>query len=379
MDVAKALHRLWPACLLISVLACRPWAHGANQLPASDSLMAEIAAGRQLLSSGDYLQAEKVLQRALQDSKRDGDVAATALALDGLAGVYGAKGRFREAEIRYRNAIALLEENPQNPQAAYVPNILHNLAEACWQQGKTMEARRALERALRLDEANPTVKPQDLAMSQTNLARLLLLRGQSRAAEPLLLRAAALREASRNAKALALALDSLSRLYELRGDMVRAEQFQLRAARVVEEAGADPADRIWTLNNLGAFYVVTKRVEQGIGLIEQARHVAEAAHGAEHIKTLQVSLDLAEAYARGGRLPEAEALYRQTVARLDAAEAPHGLRSAALLAYARVLRRLDRKRDAAPIERAARDLMRDDPGRWAGYTVGLRELGRKER
>ena len=90
-------------------------------------------------------------------------------------------------------------------------------------------------------------------------------------------------------------------------------------------------------------------------------------------------MNLAEAYARQNRLAEAEVLYRQTASGLGSVETPPRLRSAALLGYARVLRRLNRKRDAAPLERAARDLMRDDPGRWAGYTVGLREIGEKTR
>ena len=174
MDVAKALHRLWPACLLISVLACRPWAHGANQLPASDSLMATISSGRRLLSSGDYLQAEKLFQQALQNSQKTGNVGAAVMALDGLAGLYVSTSRLSEAEKQYLLAIALLEKQPQSAQPALLANLLNNLADACWQQGKLIETRRALERSLRLSDANPAVSPADLAAPLGNLGILLV-------------------------------------------------------------------------------------------------------------------------------------------------------------------------------------------------------------
>src|SRR5262249_18751914 len=85
---------------------------------------------------------------------------------------------------------------------------------------------------------------------------------------------------------------------------------EVRDARI-KKLGADHADTLFTLNNLGEAYRVAGNLPEAIALFEQVRDARVKKLGADHSNTLTTLNNLALAYQAAGRLPEAIDLFDQ--------------------------------------------------------------------
>ena len=146
-----------------------------------------------------------------------------AVALNKLAIVIQAQGKYGEAEGLYKRALVIREKalGANHPDVA---QTLNNLANVYWTQGKYSEAEGLYKRALAIREKALGANHADVGQTLNNQANLYRAQGKSSEAEGLYKRALVIRE-----KAL----------------------------------GANHPDVAQTLNNLANVYLDTRQIQRG--------------------------------------------------------------------------------------------------------------------
>ncbi len=153
-----------------------------------------IAAGKAAYSRGDYAEAEKQNQAALNVSEGFGSQdPRLATSLNNLAVIYVAQGRYAVAESLHKRSLAIREKalGPEHPDAA---QSLNNLAELYRTQGRYADAEPLYERSLAILEKTLGPEHPDVAASLNNLAALYQTPGGYAEAEPFYKRALAIWE-----------------------------------------------------------------------------------------------------------------------------------------------------------------------------------------
>jgi tetratricopeptide (TPR) repeat protein/CHAT domain-containing protein len=294
------------------------YALGSNEF---ESLSARVV---ERYRAGKYAEAMEPAQRALALAERGSGDAKVGVALNNLALLYGAQGRFAEAEPLYKRALALREKafGPDHPE---VGQALNNLAELYRAQGRFAEAEPLYKRALAIDEKALGPNHPDVGTDLNNVALLYDAQGRFADAEPLFKRALAIRE-----KALGpyhpdvgQALNNLAEAYRVHGRYAEAEPLYQRALAIDEKAlGPDHPDVGIDLNNLAALYKDQGRYAEAEPLYQRALAMMVKTLGPDHPNVGQVINNLALLYRTQGRYDEAELLYQHALAITEKALGP---------------------------------------------------------
>ncbi len=224
------------------------------------------------------------------------------------------EGKLAEGEVNYAEAMelyrtaALLEkDNPDYLLAA--GKMARKLAEF-------KQAQEWLERLLELREAEGK---NDAALG-TALHELALLHkdlGQYAAAEPLYLRAVAVKEQSlgKEHPDVAEVLNGLAALYWREGKDASVEPLYLRALAVKEQHfGKEHPSVAQTLNDLGLFYSNKGRTTEAEYLYTRALAIREKCLGENHIDFTESVHNFAALYSMQEKYVESENLYLRSLA-----------------------------------------------------------------
>jgi tetratricopeptide (TPR) repeat protein len=237
---------------------------------------------------GKYAQAEACHQRALE-IRRSMDIPAgenpfLGRSLAGLAEVYRALGRYKLAEDRCKEAIAvstkILGENH-----AHTANNLNILGTLYTDMHKYHEARAILTKALHIHEQKLEPLDPHLAQSQYNLGLLEMAEGNYQHAETFLKKALKIRRKvfSRSHPQIARSLNSLAVLYTWQGHYSEAEKLYQQVLSLRKKSlGAQHPQFAQTLNDLGAHYLSRKQYTEAAPLLAEALRIREQILGLEH-------------------------------------------------------------------------------------------------
>ncbi len=260
--------------------------------------------------------AEAKLRLAKNDTKAAKETFAEVRKQAGKTAALAAhhEGKLAEGEVKYAEAMelyrtaALLEkDNPDYLLAA--GKMARKLAEY-------KQAQEWLERLLELREAEGK---NDAALGDA-LHELALLHkdlGQYAAAEPLYLRAVAVKEQAlgKEHPEVAEVLNDLAVLYRREGKYVEAEPLYLRALALKEQYfGKEHPSVAQTLNDLGLLYKNQGRLAETESLYLRSLEIREKDIGKKHLDVAESANNLAALYRKQERYVEAEPLYLRSLA-----------------------------------------------------------------
>jgi tetratricopeptide (TPR) repeat protein len=171
-------------------LAIREQLLGQNHFLVADTL---VRLGLTHSRQGHLAEAEAIQTRAVNILRMQGPSAELAAALNNLGDVMSAQSRWKEAEIRIREAISIWEKagGPDDPSVAAG---LLNLGVLLEERKQYDEAARVLARASRIDEKTFSANHPRIAMNLNAAGVLATARKKYQEAEDLLARAASILE-----------------------------------------------------------------------------------------------------------------------------------------------------------------------------------------
>ncbi|WP_417914681.1 tetratricopeptide repeat protein [Candidatus Electronema sp. JM] len=275
-----------------------------------------LAAEQMARTLGDYGHAQEWIERLLQLGEKKGKAdTELAFALNELALVYDAQGRYAEAEPLYKRALAIREQKlgKDHPDVA---DTLNNLAWLYYRQARYAEAEPLSKRALEIREQKLGKDHSDVASTLNNLAALYESNDRYAEAEPLYKRALAIREQKlgKNHPDVANALNNLALLYYDQGNYAEAEPLYKRALAIREQKlGKDHPDVATALHNLAKLYKAQGRYEEAEPLYKRALAIREQKLGKDHPYMAITLNNLALLYYDQGRYAEAEPLYKRAL------------------------------------------------------------------
>ncbi|SPF43106.1 putative Tetratricopeptide domain protein [Candidatus Sulfopaludibacter sp. SbA4] len=301
---------------------------------------------------GDLAQAEQVLQNAAEwfeaGDPEDLRLAAT---LEEISVVQRAQGRSEDALATIGNAIAIRGSHPEAPRI----DMARDLTAAAMLRSKGGDPEKAIEglaRAVReWDLASPG-DPQSLPAIEA-LASAHRDRAEYEEAEPLLLRALRLREASNGPEAAEAisAVDSLAYVEFGLKKFAEAEVLYKRLAALWEKnAGADHPMLALTFDKMAEFYAFQQRYEEAEKFARDALALRTKMHVGSLNQTGRVLLMEA-------KLEEAEKLYHTALEIGDLASAPDDVMDPLLRTYATILKTLKRDDEAAAVDARVKDAL----------------------
>lgn len=260
-------------------------------------------------------------------------------------------GQYRQAGAEFRSALASAKSPPERASA------LNNLASVEETLGNLAHAERHYEECIRIWSAMPDAPADALAKPLNNLALLYSRRREYDRAADLYRRSLELRP---DARTQARVLTNLGRLSFARKRYAEAEAYYHRALTAVP-------DDTSTLANLAELQVTLRRTAS-------ARRAAERVLAAEQDRPLEIAarLSLASADAADKNWGSAERhLLRAMQLATGLLGENHAVTASVYGEYARVVRKLDRKREAADYEEKARRAAAASP---ESQTVSVSEL-----
>lgn len=172
---------------------------------------------------------------------------------------------------------------------------------------------RLLAHLLVLENSSPETKP--LASLLNSAARYLQHRARFKEAEPLYQRSLALLErfCGNNHPHVATLLNNLGVLYVDSGNLAKAEPLHLRALAIREDLN-DVQGIAASMNNLAEVYRLQDRLDEAEPLYRHSLAIAERELGIFHPKVSILTNNLAILCGRQGKLTEAEGFYLRTLA-----------------------------------------------------------------
>jgi CHAT domain-containing protein/tetratricopeptide (TPR) repeat protein len=237
-------------------------------------------------------------------------------ALNNLAIVYHAQGKYTDAEGFYFRALAI-REKALGAGHLVVAQTLYNLGLVHWDQGKHADAVGLYERALAIRERKLGASHLDVAQTLNELANVYHQQGKYADAEELHKRALAIREKRLGASHpdMAQTLLNLARVSHAQGKYADAEALLKRALAIREKTlGAEHPDVAWILNTLAGVYRNQGKHADAEALHKRALAIREKAFGHDHPEVARTLHNLAVVYDSQGKHADAEALYKRALA-----------------------------------------------------------------
>ncbi len=355
-------------------LAALAWATFTSAGLAETSLYERSSRdGLRELRRGNYPDAVRNLEAAARAAQSFGEGDARhSEASASLAQAYFAQGRYREAEVYYRRALAATEKRlpPEHPEVA---TAVSNLAELYRYLGRTEEAAPLHRRALRIRESNYGTEHLSVAESLYYLAEVLRAQRRYAEAERLYWRSVMVRSylQGRDSPALWPSLNGLAEVNRALGRASEAGELYRRATALAEKAL--PAARLRTPLQDFALgdteMIATSRGNSASLQLMPVRPLSDRERllAAEHPDLARQLEGLADVYAAQGRFAAALELVRRVLSmREGALGAQHPEVAEAYGSLARVLAALGQRDGALTAARAAtRQLSRQaEKRRW---------------
>jgi CHAT domain-containing protein/Tfp pilus assembly protein PilF len=223
---------------------------------------------------------------------------------------------------KYEEAITLSTEvldfsqrefGPEHPNTA---QCLNDLASLYRLKEDYSKAEPLYLRALAVREKILGPSHPDTGESLTDLARLYTLKGDYIRAEPLYQRALVLFEKSAGPdhQDTAIIIDDLAELYQLKGDYVHAEPLYNRAIGILEKTpGPDDPLTAGAVSRFALFYQTTGDYGRAEALFQRALTTYEKALGPDHPATAISVGNLGELYRLKGDYTRAEPLFQRAL------------------------------------------------------------------
>jgi tetratricopeptide (TPR) repeat protein len=241
------------------------------------------------------LQSQHPLQAQNQDNE--------AGTLTNSGDLFANEGRFTEAEVLYKRALAI-NENALGPDLALV-RTLNNLAVVYARQGRFADAEPLYQRVVAIREKALGSEHPDTATALNNLAAIYDEAGAYAKAEPLSERALAIFEKVLGPEHpnTAAALGNLARVYLATGAYAKAEPLYQRVVAIREKVfGPEHPDTAAALDNLAGLYLATGAYAKAEPLYQRAVAIREKVFGPEHPDTATALDNLAGLYLTRLRL-----------------------------------------------------------------------------
>ena len=238
------------------------------------------------------------------------------IALNNLALVYEAQGKYAEAEGLFSRALAIKEKalGADHPDMAIA---LNHLALVYYDEAKYAAAEGLYKRALAIKEKAFGAGPPQVAASLNNLALVYEAQGKYADAEGLYKRVLAIYEKALGAghPNVALTLSNLAVVYKDEGKYADAEGLYKRVLAIYEKAlGAGHPYVARTLSNLAVVYKDEGKYADAEGLHRRALTIREKTLGADHPHVAETLYNLGEVYRKQGKYAEAEGLFSRALA-----------------------------------------------------------------
>jgi tetratricopeptide (TPR) repeat protein len=309
----------WFICarLLPHAFVCITWIEQVPlAIPKSALLLNQ--AGYYLHVRGRYGEAELLYRRALaiREQQLGANHLAMATSLNNLSGLYWDQGKYGEAEQLLKSALTIWE---QQLGATHLNTAtgLNNLAALYYDQGMYAEAEPLFQYVLAIREQQLGAGHPDVVTSLNNLANLYSEQGKYEEAE-LLYQCALVtceQELGASHPIMATSLDGLAILYKTKGKYREAEPLYQRALAICEqELGASHPHTATSLNNLATFYYDQEKYTEAELLYQRALAIREQQLGATHPDTMSSFNNLAGLYESQSKYGEAESLLKRALA-----------------------------------------------------------------
>ncbi len=199
-------------------------------------------------------------------------------------------------------------------ETASAVNVLAQILQAKQEYAK---AEPLFLRALAIREKQLGADHRDVAWSRNNLGLFYKTRGDFGKADPYYQQAIAMLERQPGADRLNLAefLNNLAVLNRVRGDYAKAEPLYLRSLAIREsELPADHLDIALSLNNLALLYNYRGDYAKAEPLFLRSQAIYEKRYGKDHPDVAAALNNLALLYKSMGNYPQAEPLYLRALA-----------------------------------------------------------------
>ncbi|HSU94556.1 MAG TPA: tetratricopeptide repeat protein [Gemmatimonadaceae bacterium] len=275
-------------------LAIRRLRLGAEH-PATAQTMHDMAAAEENL--GKYREAEQDYRAALAIERRTlgSEHRSVTLSLNDLGQMLFKLGRLEEADSLLREALALNRRLFGENHEAVSANLA-NLALIVRERGDFDEAERLLEQALAVDRKLYGAVHMNIGFDMNEIAVVLRLRG-------------------RPDSAIAVLRPTLAMTRQLQGDQLATQTIIINLGRALDEAHRyDEAEQLLRgalakldTNNanaqlsiiparvgLGRVLLHTRRAAEALPIVQSAVTMSRALHGADHWRTGEAELVLAE-------------------------------------------------------------------------------------
>jgi tetratricopeptide (TPR) repeat protein len=326
-----------------------------NQNPGPGPKELRVA-GLSAYSRGHYIQAQRLLERAMAMAEEGSDSYLLALIHGAIGSLYQNQFEFIKAEREFEKAIAILRQQPGHPDAMAI--ALANLGDALSGEGRYREALPSLSEASKLIRDN-AVNNLPLQMHVLNVTGgLYLLQGKDKKAESFLLHALAMSPKPDKAmmRSVADVLNNLGALYAHVGKYQKAVDSYTEALRLMQEGlGPSHPNLATVLGNLGFAYIRMGSPDEAESQFLQSLAILENNNLTSSNMGLYTLYGLGRSYMERNQLERA----REFLAR--AATVGHTIRArtpemgATLESYAAVLRNLSRRSEAENVrDEAAR-------------------------
>jgi tetratricopeptide (TPR) repeat protein len=354
---------------------------------------ADLDKGRQAYVQQQYTEALARFDAAEQAARKDGDAALLVECLRLRAAVQRDSSDAAHAEQSLQQA-AVESAKAYGDSSPELATVLEEIATGDRAQGRAEPALAAIEKAIKIREAQTGAARAGLARDLTLAAVLHQQAGQEEPAMDLLKRAIQEWSLAQPGDPQCLpAIEALAGIYRDRAQYEDAEPLLQRAVRMREAAdGPDTSELIPSVDSLAYVEFGLKKYPEAEGIYKRLLGLWQKNAGAEH-PMVALTLDkMAEFYAFQHRYEEAEKaataalelrakayiaslhqtgrvllmeakmadaqdLYSRTVLIGDLAKAPDEVMDPPLRIYARILREMKRDDEAAAIEKRIKDAL----------------------
>ncbi len=225
-----------------------------------------------------------------------------------LANVLSAQGKYAEAEVEQRIALALWE-SAVGPSHASAATARNNVASLLYEQGKYAEAEAELRTALAVFQTALGPEHPDVGMALANLANALYQSGKLSEAADVQRAALALREKALGPEHPSVfeSRNNLTAVLYAQGKYAEAEvEYRAALAERLRVHGPDDPGVAMTRNNLGSVLYSQGKGQEAEIEYRAALAVIEKVYGPDHPEAGTERNNLANALRIQGKLEEAE-------------------------------------------------------------------------
>lgn len=299
------------AGLLILAL---PHLYQQGALASASLFQPFVKQGKECAKQGKYVESERLLEMALQNSEHLKADSPEMLDLyDNLSQAYVITGKLSKAE-EYLKKVLELREHAKKKDDMHLFATVMSLGTVYRRQDKFADSEQLYKRALNMFEGKGPIKALFQATVLYALGSLYLDRARPQEAETMLKQALELRKQSFLKKALAehSIQDSLGRSYFDQGKIDEAEKVFLQALDTARKAN-DQRSVAFSSCNLAAVAVEKSKYEEAGKLLSQSAAIMERCDGPESNNMATILCKQANLAIRLDRYSEAQLLLERAI------------------------------------------------------------------